>query len=372
MPSATQPEQVTALRFHKRGDIRLEQLEAPPCGPEEVRVKVAYSGICGTDVTEYIGGPIFPPQEGCCNPHTGVTLPIVMGHEFSGVITEVGSSVNHLTVDQAVVISPAYDHRHYGTEFCGPCKNERFNICDASATVGLNAPGGGFCNETVVKAMNCIPLPPSVSLKAAALIEPLAIARHSITTSGFEKGQSVLICGAGPIGLAILLLLRVLGASKVIVTEVLDSRIQQARDFGADVVINPMKTTETLGLSAEEAIQSHVKGGVDIAYDCIGFQSTLDLSIASVRPAGMIFNVAIHKKPLSLNLNDLSMKEKKLMGGICFFREDFEVVIDLLAQGNLNAEQMITSIIPLSNIIKGGFDELLHNREAHCKILIKP
>ncbi|KAL7757100.1 hypothetical protein ACKLNR_014093 [Fusarium oxysporum f. sp. zingiberi] len=368
----TQTEQVTALRFHKRGDLRLEQLDAQPCGPDDVRVKVAYSGICGTDVTEYVGGPIFPPQEGHFNPYTGVSLPIVMGHEFSGVICEVGSNVNHLKVDQTVVISPAYDHRHYGTEFCEPCKNERFNICDASATIGLNAPGGGFCNKTVVKAMNCIPLPPNVSLKAAALIEPLAIARHCITTSGFKKGQSVLICGAGPIGLAILLLLRVLGAYKVIVTEVLDSRIGQARSFGADVVMNPIKTEETLGMSAAEAVLGHVKGGVDIAYDCIGFQSTLDLSIASVRPAGMIFNVAIHKKPLSLNLNDLSMKEKKLMGGICFFREDFEVVIGMLAEGNLNAEQMITSIIPLSNIIKGGFEELLHNREAHVKILIKP
>ncbi|KAE8143816.1 chaperonin 10-like protein [Aspergillus pseudotamarii] len=363
---------VTALRFYKRGDLRLEELEPQLCGPDEVRVKVAYSGICGTDVTEYIGGPIFPPQEGHMNPHTGVSLPIVMGHEFSGIVCEIGSNVEHLNVGQPVVISPAYDHRHHGSQFCGPCKDERYNICDASATIGLNAPGGGFCDQTVVKDMNCIALPSNVSLKAAALVEPLAIGRHCITSSGFKKGQSVLICGAGPIGLAIVLLLRVMGASKIIVTEVLESRMMQARKFGADVVLNPLQASADNSMSAEEAIEKAVPGGVDIAFDAIGFQSTLDLSIASVKPGGVIFNVAIHKKPLSLNLNDLAMKEKKLTGGISYFQEDFDVVIGMLAEGKLEAEQMITSIIPLSEVVKGGFEELVHNREAHIKILIKP
>ncbi|CAG8938056.1 unnamed protein product [Penicillium salamii] len=361
-----------ALRFYKRGDIRLEQLEPQLCGPDDVRVKVAYSGICGTDVTEYIGGPIFPPQEGHINPHTGVSLPIVMGHEFSGTVCEIGSNVRHLNVGQPVVISPAYDHRHHGSKLCEPCENEMFNICNASATIGLNAPGGGFCDRTVVKAMNCIALPPNVSLKSAALIEPFAIGRHCITSSGFKKGQSVLICGAGPIGLAMVLLVRAMGASKIIVTEVLESRMMQAQKFGADTVINPLQISADKGLSSEDTIENAVPGGVDIAFDAIGYQSTLDLCISKVKPGGVIFNVAIHKKPLSLNLNDLAMKEKKLTGGICYFQEDFDVIIALLAEGKLDAEQMITSIVPLSKVVEEGFEELVHNREAHIKILIKP
>ncbi|CAG7935847.1 unnamed protein product [Penicillium olsonii] len=369
--ASAQPK-VTALRFYKHGDLRLEQLEPQLCGPDDARVKVAYSGICGTDVTEYVGGPIFPPQEGQINPHTGVSLPVVMGHEFSGTVCEIGSNVRHLNVGQPVVISPAYDHRHHGSKFCGPCEDEKYNICDASATIGLNAPGGGFCDQTVVKAINCVPLPSNVSLKAAALVEPLAIGRHCITSSGFKKGQSVLICGAGPIGLAIVLLLRVMGASKIVVTEVLESRMMQARRFGADAVINPLELSADEGKSTEETIGKVVPGGVDIAFDAIGFQSTLDLSISSVKPGGTVFNVAIHKKPLSLNLNDLTMKEKKLTGGICYFQEDFDVVLGMLADGRLDAEQMITSIVPLSKAVVGGFDELVHNRAAHIKILIKP
>lgn len=333
-----------------------------------MRVKVAYSGICGTDVTEYMSGPIFPPQEGHTHPHTGVSLPVIMGHEFSGTIIEVGSGVTHLQVGQCVVISPAYDHRHYETEYCEPCKNGKYNICDASATIGLNAPGGGFCDETVVRARNCVPLPSNVSLKVAALVEPLAIGRHSITGSGFKRGQSVLICGAGPIGLAILLILRVMGASRVIVAEVLESRMEQARKFGADAVISPLQA----GPQTLDAIQQVCEGSVDIAFDASGLQSTLDLSIAGVKPGGVIFNVAIHKKALSLNINDLAMKEKRLLSGICYFQEDFDVVIGMLAEGKLDAEQMITSIVPLSDIVDGAFEELIHNRDGHIKILIKP
>ncbi|KAL2839858.1 chaperonin 10-like protein [Aspergillus pseudodeflectus] len=370
---------VTALRFHKRGDIRLEQLQLPPCGPDEVCVKVAYCGICGTDTTEYLAGPIFPPQEGCVNPHTGVSLPVVMGHEYSGTIAAVGSHVHDLQVGQSVVISPAYNHhsRHYGSnseEFCEPCRSGRYNICDASATIGLNAPGGGLSERTVVRAVNCIPLPASVSLRAAALVEPLAIGRHSLVASGFKPGQSALIAGAGPIGLAILLLLRVMGASRVIVTEIQEPRLAQARRFGADIAINPLDhSSRENGGGVEDAVRQVAKdGGVDVAFDAIGLQSTLDLCIQCTKPGGVIFNVAIHKTALALKLNDLGMKEKRLMGGISYMREDFEYVIALLAEGKLDSEQMVTSVVPLSRAVEDAFEELIHRGGVHMKILVQP
>lgn len=293
-----------------------------------------------------------------------------MGHEYSGTISELGSNVRHLEVGQSVVISPAYNHHHYRSEFCEPCKRGRYNICDASATIGLNAPGGGFCESTVVKAMNCIPLPPTVSLKAAALVEPLAIGRHSIVASGFKEGQTALICGAGPIGLAILLLLRVMGASRVIVTEIQESRLAHARKFGVDAAINPLDFSADGGV--EGAVRRVAKNGVDVAFDATGLQSTLDLCIQSTQPGGVIFNVAIHKKALALNLNDLGMKEKKLMGGISYFQENFEYVIGLLAENKLDAEQMVTSVVPLSRAVEGAFEELIYNSGAHVKLLIQP
>ncbi|KAL2027621.1 hypothetical protein VTO58DRAFT_110309 [Aureobasidium pullulans] len=377
MPASTDeaPSMVKALRFYDRGDLRLEEIETLPCGPDDVRLQIHYCGICGTDVTEYTNGPLFPPAKGRKNALTGVSLPVVMGHEFAGTITEVGLSVTGFTIGQRVAVNPACDHRHYDAEHCNPCQNGQYNICDSTATYGLSAPGGGFSEQIVVKAINCFVLPGSVSLKSAALVEPLAVAHHCIKLSGFKSGQTVLICGAGPIGLAILLILRVMGASKVIVTEILETRMSQARNFGADSVLSPFQSTHSNGGSdgtTLDTIHNLAHDGVDVAFDATGLQSTLDLAIAATKPRGTIFNVAIHKKPLSLNLNLLAIKEKRLLAGICYLAEDFEAVIQMMADGSLQADGMITSIVPLSNIVQGGFEQLISNRDAHVKILIQP
>jgi (R,R)-butanediol dehydrogenase / meso-butanediol dehydrogenase / diacetyl reductase len=299
-----------------------------------------------------------------------------MGHEFAGTVIEVGSKVQNIATGQKVAVNPALDHRHHGMEPCAPCRAGKYNVCGATATYGLSAPGGGFSAEIVVNAINCLPVPDNVSLKVAALVEPLAVAWHCIEISGFKEGEDVLILGAGPIGLAILLLLRVRGANKIIVTEVAEKRIEQAKRFGADVVVNPMKKVAVEGqLHADpalDAISKMTEDGVDVAFDATGLQSTLDLAIASVRTGGTIFNVAIHEEPKLLDLNALARKEKKLMGGICYTNKDFKAIIDLLAENKLNAEQMITSIVPLSNIVDGGFRELINNKAEHVKILIQP
>ncbi|KAH8656257.1 chaperonin 10-like protein [Ilyonectria robusta] len=363
---------VQALRFYKKGQIQLEQVPALPCGPDEVRLKVAYCGICGSDIHEFLGGPIFPPAHGETHPFTGVKLPVTMGHEFSGTITQVGSGVNNLKLGQNVTVNPGLDHRHYQAELCGMCKEGRYNTCDAMTTYGLNAPGGGFCEEIVVKAMNCFVLPTGVSLKAGALAEPLAVAQHCVDISGFQSGQTALICGAGPIGLALVITLRAMGAAKIIVTEVTELRMAQAKNFGADVVINPLQRVDDNKDPVLAVIYNVTVDGVDVAFDATGLQSTLDLAIAGVRTGGTIFNVAIHEKPLLLNLNDLAQKEKKLMGGISYTNKDFEAVLRTIAEGKIDVEQMITSIVPLSNVVDGGFNELISNKSAHVKILIQP
>lgn len=225
--------------------------------------------------------------------------------------------------------------------------------------------------------MNCIPIPSNVSMKAAALMEPLSVSHHCITESGFQKGQTVLICGAGPIGLALLSILRVLGASKIIVTEILETRLAQAKEFGADVAINPLHAAVDLGNQAAadkalDSIRELTGDGVDIAFDATGVQSSLDLAIASVKPRGTVFNVAIHKKPLQIQVNSLTFKEKRLMGGISFVPGNFEAVMAMLMDGSLDSERLVTAIIPLSNIIQGGFEELINNSSAHVKILVQP
>lgn len=309
------------------------------------------------------------PLHGETNEFSGACLPVTMGHEISGTVVEIGKSVQGLRVGQNVTVNPAMDERHHGLDSCSMCDQGKHNICARSTSYGLSAPGGGFSEEIVVKELNCIAVPDNVSLKVAALTEPLAVAWHCIETSGFQKGQTALVAGAGPIGLAILLLLKTLGASRVIVTEVTASRTEQAKDFGADAVINPLQVNQ-------ESIVAHTEklcgDGVDVAFDATGLQSTLDLCIAVTKAGGTIFNVAIHEKPLLINPNDLAKKEKNFTGGICYNNKDFEAVLKILGEGKIPAEKLITSVVPLSNIVKGGFEELINNKAAHVKILIQP
>lgn len=344
-------------------------------------MKVAYCGICGTDIHEYLGGPIFCPPIGGQNPHTGLKLPITLGHEFSGTVIETGSNVKNVRAGQNVAVDPTFDDRHYGLDPCIACQHERYNVCKRWAAYGLSVPGGGIAEEIVIQAMNCIPLPDSVSLKVGALVEPLAVAWHAIRLSGFKQGQTALVLGAGPIGLALLMLLRVWGASTIVVTEVTHSRAEQAKKFGADMVINPIERVERTGqsgTSVADPVKSAVfnltaEQGVDVSFDATGIQSTLDSAIASTKIGGTIFNVAIHEKPLQLNLNDLVFAEKRIMGGMCYTDEDFAGVLEALEEGKIpHAEQMITSVVPLGNAIDGGFMELINNKAAHVKILIQP
>lgn len=300
-----------------------------------------------------------------------------MGHEMSGTVIELGKDTSGFEIGQKVVVNPLLTDFDYGTSPCLSCSSGRMNTCRRATYYGINAPGGGFSSQITVSPSSLVRVPENVSLKAAALSEPLAVASHMIRQSGFTAGQNVLILGAGPIGLALLLMLRSKQVGKIFVSEVSDLRIQQARRFGADSVINPMKEPASLATggnppnSVLEAIHAVLGEGVDIAFDASGLQSTLDTAIASVRPGGTIFNVAIHEKPLLLNLNSVGLTEKRVTGGICYTNEDFEDVLSQLAANSISAEQMITSIVPLANIIRGGFLELIDNKTRHVKILIQ-
>ena len=330
-----------------------------------------------SDLHEYLGGPIFPPKEGESNPWTGARLPTHLGHEMCGTIVELGSGVSGFSVGDRVCVNPAQHCGHHGMPYCGACRSGNHNICKRTAYYGLNSHGGGFSEDICVKPFALIPLPDNVSLRLAGLAEPLAVARHMIRVSDFEAGDNAVVLGAGPIGCAITYLLKALGAGTVIVSEIAASRAKQAASFGADKVVNPLDGPKLAagGNEASAAVLAAVQGlteeGVDVAFDCCGLQTTLDTAIASVRPGGVVFNVAIHEKPLKVHLNELTLSEKRLTGGICYTRQDFDDVVQVLSTNGAEAERLITSIIPLEQVIEGGFQELIKNTANHVKILVE-
>ena len=334
-------------------------------------MKVAYCGICGSDLHEYTGGPIFPPPPGQSNPYTGVSMPVIMGHEMCGTIAELGADVSGFSIGQNVAVIPAMDDRHHGIPPCRSCLAGRPNICKRTTYYGLNAKGGGFSDELCVKTFSLVPLPENVPLRRAGLTEPLAVAWHMIRTSGFQANDVVAVIGAGPIGCALAFLLKAQGARAVIVSEISPARSKQALVSGADKVVNPLSGPPGGQDPVVVAVQEFAEDGADVSFDACGLQATLVTAIACTRPGGVVFNVAIHDKPLSLDLMSLTLTEKKLMGGICYTREDFEAVVDVLGKSGEEAEKLITSVIPLEQVIEGGFLELINNAASHVKILIK-
>lgn len=193
-----------------------------------------------------------------------------------------------------------------------------------------------------------------------------------IRLASFQAGDSILILGAGPIGLALLMLLKAWDAGKVIVSEIATARAEKAIQFGADKVVTTKGPAEGPNDAVVSAVQTLVGDGVDIAFDASGIQSTLDTAFAATRPAGTVFNVAIHEKALKLNPNDVTLQEKRYMGGICYTDEDFRLVLEAIASGKIPAEDMVTSIVPLSEAVRGGFQELIAHKDKHVKILIQP
>ena len=137
---------------------------------------------------EYLDGPILLPKKDNPNAHTGATLPLVMGHEMSGWVMEVGENVRDLTIGQRVTVNPCMGCHHHGGPLCELCQQDRPNICVRSTFYGINAPTGGFADEIVVKHIAVVPLPETISLKAAALAEPLAVAAHMVRISGIKSG----------------------------------------------------------------------------------------------------------------------------------------------------------------------------------------
>ncbi|KAL8806064.1 MAG: hypothetical protein Q9182_001596 [Xanthomendoza sp. 2 TL-2023] len=348
-----------ALRFHGQKDLRLEEIEEPKCGRGQVKVKPAYVGICGTDLHEYMGGANIVPTTP--HPITKEKIPLTLGHEFSGVIEEIGDDINDIKIGQRVSVQPIiYD----GT--CGACRDGLINCCDNNGFIGLSGWGGGLSEHVVVPRAAVYEIPDSVSMEAGALVEPIAVAWHSINISPLKKGDAVLVLGAGPIGLAVIQCLKAKGAETIIASEVAPRRREFAKHFGADYLLDPSK----------DDIVAKVKeicGGVgaDVAFDAAGVQAGLDQALKAIRAQGTLVNIAVWEKPAQLQMNDLIFRERKYVGVTTYVQGDFREVLDAIAAGTLMPEPMITGRIQMDEIEEKGFKALIEEKDRHVKILVE-
>ncbi|CAM1501354.1 Fc.00g105160.m01.CDS01 [Cosmosporella sp. VM-42] len=348
-----------AARYYGKEDIRIEQIPEPSVGSGQIKIAPAYVGICGTDLHEYLGGPNFCPVT--AHPVTGETIPVTLGHEFSGVIKEISPDVTGFEVGQACAVQP--------TIFCGDCVAcgvGAENVCHSGGFVGLSGGGGGLGEAVCVNATHVFPLPENLSLEVGALVEPLSVSWHASSAAPQLSPDSiVLVIGGGPIGLAMILCLRAKGVKTIVVSEVAASRQNFATEFGATRVANPIEE------DVKKVVLELSDGrGADVVFDCAGVPASIKGACGAVKTKGLVVNVAIWEKEIPFNPNWMTWKESSYKSVLGYQREDFEAVIENLRTGAIKPDCMITRKIKLDNVVEDGIKALINDKDNHVKILV--
>ncbi|OJJ73430.1 hypothetical protein ASPBRDRAFT_121661 [Aspergillus brasiliensis CBS 101740] len=347
-----------AARFHGRGDIRVEEIEEPTCGKGQVKMRPTFVGICGSDIHEYSGGPVLVPEK----PHaiTRTSLPVTLGHEFSGIVEEVGEGVTHLSPGQRAVVRPTIFDRE-----CTSCTQGYEYCCEKIGFIGLSGYGGGLAKYIVAPAEHFYLIPDNVSLEAAALVEPLAVAWHAVNISPFKPNDNVLVLGGGPVGIGIIQVLQLQGAKNIMVAELTDNRKRFASDYGATHILDPRE------VDVAAKVRELTDGmGADVVFDTAGVEVALNGAIAACRTHGTIVNIAVWEKRPAIRVNDLMYSEVNYTGSALYDESAFREVIRALSYGQLKPERMVTSKIKLDEVVEKGFQALVDDRDSHCKILV--
>lgn len=323
------------------GDLSVEDVPEPKPGPEEIMIKIAYCGLCGTDPESVAGH--FPP----------FVKPYVLGHESAGTIVELGRNVSGYKVGQKV----ACNFRSY-CGHCYYCRSKMEQYCEnALRSTGGMAEFGVFHQDMVYA------LPDVVSLEKGALVEPVSIALHGIDRANVYPGCSVMVSGAGPIGLLLLQMAVRSGAARVLVSEPIASKRKIAEEMGADITVDPLN--EDLKAAADKLTDGR---GFDTVIDASGRIDVAKLSLSMVARCGTVLWSAVYPGGAEIGVSPLHIMRMEISIHANFLSPyAFPRSIAMLPR--LQLEPLITDIVPLADIHK-AFD--IHKKGQAIKVLIKP
>jgi (R,R)-butanediol dehydrogenase / meso-butanediol dehydrogenase / diacetyl reductase len=316
--------------------------EVPPAAGE-VQIKVAYTGLCGTDLHILHG-----------NMDARVKTPLIFGHEMSGTIAAIGEGVSGWTVGDAVTVMPLdWD----GT--CPACLAGNQHICQNLNFIGIDSPGSlqGLWN---IRADFLVALPDGLRLDHAALVEPTAVAVHDVRRGEVKPGDRVVVIGGGPIGVLIATVARSFGG-EVVVIELDENRRGQIGDLG-------FETLDPRAVDQVEWVTNWTSGtGADVVFEVSGAAAAVLGATDLAKVRGTLVVVAIHPTPREINLQRVFWRELSILGARVYQRQDFERAIELLASGVIPADLLITKIVPLSET-QDAFVDLENGRAM--KILV--
>ncbi|WP_213996818.1 zinc-dependent alcohol dehydrogenase [Tepidanaerobacter syntrophicus] len=346
-----------AAVYYKPLDIRVENIEVPDIGPNDILIKVKYCGICGSDVHSYKLGLYIKPGQ-------------IMGHEYCGEIVKVGENVKNLEVGERVFASEA--------ELCGECywcKRQMYAMCPRlfEACTGYGKPGAYAEYIKIGNAsldVNVFKIPDELDDITAATIEPTSVAANAVLITEPQKDDKVVILGAGFIGNVILQIFKSVPVGKIVVSEVSPLRLDAAKKKGADAIINA-NTESVLERCKEEVgigpYHFNVGAMADVVVEAAGVPSTIRDSLEIVRSGGTISIVALAEKETPINTTKIVHKAPKILGA---FGGSAPVAINYLKEKKATTQDLITHVFSLDNIQEAF--EVQSDAYKSIKVMVKP
>lgn len=323
----TTDDQIRQVVIRGPGQIEVVAASPPEPGRGEVRVRTSLVGVCGSDLHVLEGK------------HPFVTFPVMPGHEVVGVVDAVGPDVQDIEPGRRVLVEP-----NLICGQCGYCRSGRYNLCEQLAVVGFQAPGS-LADLFVVPASRLHPVPPTLSDREAALVEPLSTAVHAVRMAGADlSGRTVAILGSGSIGLLTLVAAREAGATAIATTDLQANKRERAVRLGARAAFDARD--ENLVARVKEALG----GRPDITFDCVSNQASIDQAVALAQKGGTIIVVGVAAGPVRIPLPIIQDQEIRIEGSAMYVRQDVQRAMALLEAGAVPIEEIVTATYPLERI----------------------
>lgn len=337
-----------ALVYHGPRSLSVEEWKDTEPGPGEVRLSPHYVGICGSDIHGYTGasGRRIPPM--------------IMGHEIAAVVEKTGANVTSLRVGDRVTVQPIM--------YCGKCDYCRqglTNVCAARRGLGVMDVNGAFCERFVMPQANVLQIPEGVSDKAAAMMDPFSVVFRAMKYAAPVKGKTILIIGAGTIGLLFMKLARHFGADKLIVSDLSGERLGIAADMGADLVVNP-KEQELPDFLRRHGLEDRV----DVVVECVGASVTARQSVDCVRINGLVIWIGNAAKMAEVDMQSVVTRSVRIQGTYGFTEDDFREALEFLSTSGMSIDEIATGVVTLEQAPE-AFERLARGGGADLKVLVE-
>ena len=327
-------------------EITFREIPIPEAGPGQVLVKIKKIGVCGSDIHVFHG----------THPYT--SYPVTQGHEVSGQIVELGEGVTGLSVGQKVTIEPQVCCGH-----CHPCTHGKYNLCESLRVMGFQTTGTAS-EYFAADASKVTPLPEALTWGEGAMIEPLAVTVHAAKRFPDLKGAKAVVLGCGPIGILLAQAVKALGADKVLVTDISDTRLELAKSVGADFAVNTREKD-----FGEAMLEAFGPDKADVIYECAGSDITMEQAIQNARKGSTIILVAVFGKRASVDLAKLNDSELDLNTSMMYRHEDYLDAIRLAEEGRVRLKPLQSAHFALTDYQK-AYEYIDSNRETTMKVLI--